>query len=415
MRRGWRGGMGIGGNATVTVAVVAATLSGLVGLGLATTSDRDLPSATSAPDPAAGPGATSSPSAPVAPGMNDSPQPSPSASATARAPAAFTATALAAGERAPQFVVVSFDGGGNLEQWGRWIDVGRRTGADMSFFLSGTYLIPEDKRSLYRPPGKPVGSSEIGFSKTAADARLRLEFARQAYLDGDEIGTHYNGHFCGSSGVAAWSTADWRNEIAQFDAFLRDWRTYNDAPGAAALPFGPDDIVGGRTPCLEGKRSELFPALVARGFRYDTSGYGYLNWPEQRSDGLWDIPMQVLRMAGSGDYVLSMDYNFYERQSGAAPAPASRWDAMRQQVLDTYRNAYRAVSQGNRAPLILGAHFAPWNGGIYGDALADFVTETCDNPDTRCISFIQLVEWMEAQTPATLAKLQALPNQAMRY
>ncbi|MGQ0623884.1 MAG: hypothetical protein ACT4PP_04405 [Sporichthyaceae bacterium] len=409
MRARWRSGARVGGNATVTMAVVAATLSALVGLGLATTSERDPGTAGPAPTPE--PTATS----PVTGGALTAPVTSPSPAPSAPAPPTFTATALAAGERAPQFVVVSFDGGGNLEQWARWLDVGARTGADMSFFLSGTYLIPNERRTLYRPPGKPVGSSEIGFSKTATDAVLRLEFARRAFASGHEIGTHYNGHFCGANGVARWSKADWRSELAQFDAFLRDWRANNDVPTAAALPFGPDDIVGGRTPCLEGKRSELFPALVERGFRYDTSGYGYLNWPEQRSDGLWDIPMQVLRMAGSGSYVLSMDYNFYERQSGAAPAEPSRYDAMHQQVLDTYRNAYAAVREGNRAPLILGAHFAPWNGGIYGDALADFVTETCDDPGTQCVSFIQLIEWLQAQDPAVLARLQALPSESMDY
>jgi hypothetical protein len=65
------------------------------------------------------------------------------------------------------------------------------------------------------------------------------------------------------------------------------------------------------------------------------------------------------------------------------------------------------VYEGNRAPLILGNHFAPWNGGIYADALAEFLLATCDRPDTRCVSFTELIRWLEAQTPETLAKLRA--------
>jgi hypothetical protein len=125
--------------------------------------------------------------------------------------------------------------------------------------------------------------------------------------------------------------------------------------------------------------------------------------------------MQDLRMAGSGRSVLSMDYNFYDAQSGAVEAAPSRYAAMQAQTLQTYRNAYQAVSTGNRAPLILGNHFSPFNGGIYLDALDSFLRETCSQPNTRCVSFEQLVHWMEAQPAATRAALQARPAQSMSY
>jgi hypothetical protein len=343
--------------------------------------------ATSTPSPSASP-----------PGARDGTRPQP----------------LKASEEPPQFIVTSFDGAGNVESWRRWLDLARRDNATMTFFLSGTYLLPADKANLYDPPHHNRGASDIGFS-TAADVRPRMDYVRQAYLAGNEIGTHFNGHFCGPTGVARWTSADWTSELDQFNRFLTDWRTNNDALDAAPTPFGLEAIVGERTPCLEGKRAAMLPVLAARGFRYDTSGDGDLRWPRKFDNGMWNIPMEELRMAGSGAGVLSMDYNFYDQQSHARYAPAARQDAMRRQMLMTYRNAYTAVYNGNRAPLILGNHFAKWNNGIYADAMATFLDETCQRPQTRCVSFTQLIDWMEAQSTDTLAGLQARRVQDMPY
>jgi len=335
------------------------------------------------------------------------PSPSPTASATAQA--------LAPGEKPPQFIVVSFDGAGDLNHWKFYRHVQDQTGAHMTFFLSGIYLIPKDKASLYHPPKHPVGSSDIGFADNSADVLARVEQLRAAYLSGDEIGTHYNGHFCGGSGVMAWNRNDWASELDQFNSFLTDWRTNNDAVDESPLPFGPKDIVGERTPCLDGKRSVLYPLLADRGFRYDSSGDGDLSWPRKLDSGLWDIPMQELRMAHTGQQVLSMDYNFYELQSGGHEAGAFEEDRMQRDVEQTYQNAYHALYNGNGAPLIIGAHFANWNDDIYHHALADFMKSACDQPQTRCVSFQELVDWLDAQAPATRAALAALPVQNMPY
>lgn len=323
-------------------------------------------------------------------------------------------TAAAAGGEPPQFIVVSFDGGGSISAWQRWRTLSSQVDATMTFFLTGTYLVPEQKAYLYSPPRKPRGSSEVGFS-AAENVRPRMEQVRAAHAYGHEIGTHYNGHFCGSTGVQRWSTADWRSEIRQFNSFLDNWRVNSNSTDAAPLGWDSSEIVGGRTPCLEGTRSAMYPAMVANGYRYDTSGESTLRWPRRMSNGMWDIPQQVLRMSGSGTPVLSMDYNFYERQSGAVDGSSAKRSAWYSQVLGTYRNAYQATYNGNRAPLIFGAHFNTWNGGIYADALAQFVRETCTKPNTRCVSFTELVDWMEDQPASTLAKLQARSTQSMSY
>ncbi|HUR74983.1 MAG TPA: hypothetical protein VMZ00_11960, partial [Sporichthya sp.] len=180
-------------------------------------------------------------------------------------------TTTAAGGEPPQFIVVSFDGGGSIAAWQRWRSLSSQVDATMTFFLTGLYLVPEQKAALYNPPGHRRGSSDVGFS-AAGNVRPRIEQIRAAHAYGHEIGTHFNGHFCGSTGVARWSTTDWLSEIRQADSFLDNWRVNNNATDVAPLGWDSSEIVGGRTPCLEGTRSALYPAEVQSGFRYDASG-----------------------------------------------------------------------------------------------------------------------------------------------
>src|SRR5919202_37553 len=61
----------------------------------------------------------------------------------------------------PQFVVVSFDGSGGIRLWPYWRSVARRAHAHFTFFVSGVYLLDENRRSLYRPPRHEAGTSDI--------------------------------------------------------------------------------------------------------------------------------------------------------------------------------------------------------------------------------------------------------------
>lgn len=289
-----------------------------------------------------------------------------------------------------------------------WLQTGQLADARFTFFLSGVYLVPRDHAAqLYHPPGHPAGASEIGFNSPLG-IRTEVEDLRRAFTAGNEIGTHFNGHFCGPTGVDRWTAGQWASELAQFRGFLDDWQQNTGITDVAPLPFTSAEVVGGRTPCLDGRTTPLFTAERQAGFRYDASRTGLLQWPT-KVQGLWEFPLPSITLAGTHRTVLAMDYNFYYSQSGAAPAPANSRDALRRQVLASYRNAFDAVSAGNRAPLILGNHFNQWNGGIYTDALTDFVTQTCHRPEVRCVSFRDLTDWLDAQSPATLARLQGLP------
>jgi hypothetical protein len=361
------------------------------------------------------PPVAAAPAAPaVQPTTTTSATPTPTSASTVAADGGPSAHRLAPGEKPPQFIVISFDGAGSLDRWHYYRNIANQVGAHLTYYLSGPYLVPGSKKNLYNAPHHKPGSSDIGWADSDADVAARMEQVRQAYLEGNEIGTHFVGHFCGASGGLHWTADDWRSELTQWYSFLDNWRTNADDPNAGAMPFKDSEVVGERTPCLEYKPSVLFPVLKSFGFRYDTSDYGYLQWPKKDpGTGIWEIPMQELHAAGTGRPVLSMDYNFYDMQTHAVDGSPALRPAYGKQVLDTYRNAYQALFNGNRAPLILGDHFANWNGGIYTQALGQFISETCGRPETKCVTFTQLINWMEAQSPDTLRSLQALPVQPM--
>ncbi|GAA2605948.1 hypothetical protein [Streptomyces axinellae] len=331
-----------------------------------------------------------------------------STSFTGRQPLQPHPRKLSPGKKPPQFVVFSWDGAGedNKKLFSRFRRAGKKYGAAQTYFLSGVYALPEDQAKRYFPPGRARGASDIGYLKKK-NVRATLKQVRQAWLDGSEIGTHFNGHFCGPGGVGSWSVEQWKSEIRQARWFVQNWKTTTGWKRAAALPFNyRREMVGGRTPCLEGQEN-LLKAAREMGFRYDSSGNGTQVWPAKRN-GLWDMPLQQVPVPGRKFETLSMDYNFLANQSGTVNGPVSRrptyeWQ-MREGLLQGFRRAY----QGNRAPLIVGNHFEDWNGGVYMDAVEDVMKKVCPKKGVRCVSFRQLADWLDAQDPRVLAKLRTL-------
>ncbi|MFJ3667606.1 hypothetical protein ACIPSE_14260 [Streptomyces sp. NPDC090106] len=316
---------------------------------------------------------------------------------------------LKPGQKPPQFVVFSWDGAGEDGQrlFSHFREVAKKNHATMTYFLSGVYMLPEGKSDLYRPPQHSPGRSDIGFNdeQGIADTVKQL---RLAWLEGNEVGTHFNGHFCGKGGgVGEWSVADWKDEIAQAKQFVKSWKTNTGMTKAAALPFDYDkELIGARTPCLEGQKN-FMKAASELGFRYDTSGVNDQLWPK-RKEGLWDLSMQLVPFIGHSYEQLTMDYNFAVNQSGSMqgdPAKHEFWgDQMRDSLLKGFDRAY----DGNRAPLIIGNHFESWNGGTYMRAVEETIETVCNKSDVRCVSFRQLADWLDAQDPAVLDKMRTL-------
>ncbi|MEU0400293.1 hypothetical protein ABZ318_08565 [Streptomyces sp. NPDC006197] len=316
---------------------------------------------------------------------------------------------LKPGETPPQFVVFSWDGAGEDSQklFSHFRAVGKKYDATMTYFLSGVYLLPEEKRELYDPPQHSPGRSDIGFNDVEG-IRATVRELRGAWQEGNEIGTHFNGHFCGKeSGVGNWSVEDWKSEINQAKSFVKHWKTNAGLRAEQPLPFDYDkELVGARTPCLEGRKN-FVRAAAQMGFRYDTSGVNDQIWPK-KDLGLWDLSMQLVPVPGRAFQTLSMDYNFLVNQSGTTQGDPSRhryWgDQMRDGLVQAFERSYR----GNRAPLIIGNHFESWNGGTYMRAVEETIATVCVQKDVKCVSFRQLADWLDAQDPDVIAKMRTL-------
>ncbi|MFI1394117.1 hypothetical protein [Streptomyces sp. NPDC020681] len=315
---------------------------------------------------------------------------------------------LKPGQQPPQFVVFSWDGAGEDSQklFSHFRKVAKKYDATMTYFLSGVYLLPEEKASLYDPPQHAAGRSDIGFNDTQGIKDTVREL-RGAWLEGNEVGTHFNGHFCGKNGVDNWSVAEWKSEISQAKSFVKNWRTNSGLKDEKPLPFDYDEeLIGARTPCLEG-RTNFVRAASQLGWRYDTSGINDQLWPK-KDLGLWDLSLQMVPVPGRAFETLSMDYNFMVNQSGTAKGARSmheRWgDQMRNGLVQAFNRAYN----GNRAPLIIGNHFESWNGGTYMRAVEQTIATVCVKRDVKCVSFKQLADWLDVQDPQAIAKMRTL-------
>ncbi|MEU2026427.1 hypothetical protein ABZ565_30375 [Streptomyces sp. NPDC016469] len=318
---------------------------------------------------------------------------------------------LEPGQKPPQFVIFSWDGAGEVGNglFPRFLELAREHDASMTFFLSGIYLLPESKKTLYRPPNNPVGASDIGYL-TDGHVKETLKNVRQAWLDGHEIGTHFNGHFCAGSGsVANWTPAQWQSEIDQAISFVTQWRTNTGWNDEESLPFDyRKELVGGRTPCLLGQ-DNLLPTAKKLGWRYDASSPGGTQvWPVKRQ-GVWDLPLQGIPFPGHTFEVLSMDYNILANQSqNSTKGMPSRYPGWREQATQSYLSGFKRAYETNRAPFYIGNHFEEWNGGIYMDAVEEALKHIAGKPDVRLVSFRQFVDWLDVQDPAVLAKLRTL-------
>ncbi len=321
--------------------------------------------------------------------------------------------------------MVAFDGAGvavdrKYPMFDFWRDVSRAADARFTYFLSGPYLLTHDNIGHYIAPQLGEAEQSMPFQvsgvlplpgQTEQEAiRYELENLRDAHAEGSEIGTHFNGHICGDEkgSVERFTAADWDAEIEQFNAMIANANTTNDISPPVELGFTGDDVVGSRTPCLQGDYKALYPVLESHGYLYDTSPtpdaseptlWPQRGWAETGPTSLWVFPLAYVPSYGTGKRILAMDYNLCYQHEGCktkAAYPASTTDTWGQQALDTYRQYFQTNYTGRRAPVILGNHFSMWHNGAYTAALSAFVHETCTKPEVRCVSYRELAEWLNA-------------------
>ncbi|MFJ2903806.1 hypothetical protein [Streptomyces sp. NPDC087212] len=320
------------------------------------------------------------------------------------------AVPLKPGEKPPQFVVFSWDGAlqGDDQLFSHYRELAREYDAHMTFFLTGIYLLPKSRKDLYHPPQHAPGSAAISYP-TDEHIRTTLTQLAAAYEDGDEIGTHFNGHFCDAKGGGDWSVKEWKSEIDQFYAFVEKWKTntgYQDLP---ALPFDVrKQVVGGRAPCLEGQPN-LLKAIKDYNWRYDASSPGdFQIWPSKKN-GIWDFPLQMLPYPGGKYQSLSMDFNFlYNQSEGETQGDPAKYPDWEEETVASYMAGFDRVYYGSRAPLFIGNHFEDWNGGIYMKAIDQVVRNICGKKGVQCVSFKELADWLDVQRPETLQRLRDL-------
>ncbi|MEW2284479.1 hypothetical protein [Streptomyces sp. NPDC047841] len=317
---------------------------------------------------------------------------------------------LKPGEKPPQFVVFSWDGAleGSDHLFSHYRELAKEYDAHMTFFLTGIYLLPKSKKSLYHGPMHSPGDAAIDYA-TDDHIRTTVEQLGKAYEDGNEIGTHFNGHFCGAKGGGDWSVEEWKSEIDQFYSFVEHWKTNTGFKDLAPLPFDfRKEVTGGRAPCLEGQPN-LLKAMKSYGWRYDASSPGdFQIWPSKKK-GIWDFPLQMLPYESGKYQGLSMDFNFlYNQSEGETQGDPAKFPQWEQQTVDSYMAGFNRVYYGSRAPLFIGNHFEDWNGGIYMKSIDQVVKNVCTKKGVKCVSFKELADWLDAQKPQTLAALRSL-------
>ena len=313
----------------------------------------------------------------------------------------FPASAQAALDRPPQFVVFSFDNCTELERWQElsdFLDEMNKTGdrVHFTFFVSGINYLTNEKKNAYQAPGHGRGVSNINFGGSPEDVKRRIGFINALKVSGNDIGSHAVGHFDGRG----WSAADWAQEFRSYGDFFNNVTTINGFPDSVKLVFPLGEVVGFRAPYLS-RSPGLYDALRNNRFRYDASGTGNANdWPQQIG-GIWRFNLASLKVAGSGKYTLSMDYNFLIAKSGVAPNPKNQ-ELYREQMLRTYIQYFKSNYAGNRAPIHIGHHFFGHQGGVYNQALKAFARMVCGLPEVRCATYSKLADFMDEINPATL-------------
>ena len=283
-----------------------------------------------------------------------------------------------------QFVILSFDGSESLVMWEATRNFAKEMTANgeklnFTYFVSGVYFLGPAESRNYLPPEHPVGTSAIGFSKTEDEIQKRWEEVSLARAEGNEIASHLNGHFDGTT----WTKSDWQQEISQFKKFVPT-----------------SDLVGIRTPLL-GRNDNFYQEIPSFGFKYDSSSVGKMgDWPVKNKYGTWEIPLVSINIPGINKNTLSMDYNIYLTQTGGKDVlrrGTTQWNTSLSQVTKAFENYFGANYKGSRAPVVIGNHFSAWNDGLYWEAMKNFAREVCGKPEVRCATFSELEKYLDSQ------------------
>ena len=308
----------------------------------------------------------------------------------------------------PQFVIFSFDGSKSVDMLNETLAFEQKMQTEnkplhFTYFINAAYFLTKDNAQLYRAPESPAGVSAIGFSNSDRDISLRIKGFNAAFATGNEIGSHSAGHFDG----ATWTYDEWKQEFNSFSSLMSNVQK-NNSSQQIDTPTFLSSIRGFRAPNL-GVNENLYKVLADSHFAYDASGISATDsWPQKDSYGLWHIPLGIVALGQNKSPVLSMDYNLWTHQSGAkelATKGTALWKSYFDDVESAYLNLFNTHYTGNRGPIVIGDHFSKWNDGVYWEAMKAFAENVCGQPQVRCGTFKDLVDYLSTTgAPAVAGK-----------
>ncbi|MDG2339647.1 MAG: polysaccharide deacetylase family protein, partial [Paracoccaceae bacterium] len=136
----------------------------------------------------------------------------------------ITAQVISRAKLPGQIVHVALDGSSSLPVWQDTLDFALEHDVKFTFFIVGTHVLNDDLATLYDPPRRRPGRSDVGFGGNKEEVEQRLNMLRRAYREGHEIAGHGNGHWDGSD----FSYAEWSDELAQSRTFLAQAYALNE-------------------------------------------------------------------------------------------------------------------------------------------------------------------------------------------
>lgn len=300
----------------------------------------------------------------------------------------------------PQYVVVSFDGCVELASWRAWSAFAERLpDVRLTFFVSGTCFLSDERRKLYRGPGEEPGKARIRFGGTPSEMEERVRILNTLFHAGHEIASHAVGHFDG----AGWTAEQWAAEFDHFDRLVDDFTLNNGLDDSQGLAFGSRDIRGFRAPFLS-TGPALGPAVAAHGYAYDASSAGRAGaWPARNEHGIWKFRLSSIPLRGCRRTPLSMDYNLFVAQTLETPEIFSEPLRLEDTVVEAYMNYFKKNYFGNRAPLHIGHHFTDYAGKSYERSLMRFIETVAGRPDVKFCTYMQLVDILRPSHAAEAA------------
>lgn len=300
----------------------------------------------------------------------------------------------------PQFVLFSFDGSKSVDMLKETLSFAQKMQKEnkplhFTYFINAAYFLTKDTAPLYQPPGEPRGTSRIGFSDSVQDIELRMKAFNEAYVGGNEIGSHSVGHFDGST----WTFDQWKQEFDSFASIMSNVQKNNPSSHVDA-PLFLSNIRGFRAPNL-GINDSLHKTLKEFNFSYDASDSASIDvWPKKDTYGVWHIPLGIVFLGENKNPIIAMDYTLWMRQSGAkdiARKGTLLWDNYANELEKAYMDYFDTNYNNNRGPIVIANHFSKWNDGVYWEAMKKFAENVCGRPQVRCVTFQNLVDYLNTK------------------